>query len=92
MDIRAECIGSLAFDQWAKVKELDMWDRLFSIGALRRVLSSTPIRMEFHCLGFPHHFKNEFHMSHNVPLHFFFEVALYCQTSFLFFFELEGST
>lgn len=49
--------------QWAKVKELDMWDRLSSIGALRRVLSSTPISMEFHSLGvlgslrFPHHLK-----------------------------------
>lgn len=100
MDIRAECIGSLAFDQFcsgslANGPRWRSWicgTDSFRLGPCAGSLVPLQYSMEFHCLGFPHHFKNEFHMSHNVPLHFFGSCPLLSNVFFVFFFELERST
>ena len=93
MDIRAECIGSLAFDQFcsgslANGPRWRSWicgTDSFRLGPCAGSLVPLQYSMEFHCLGFPHHFKNEFHMSHNVPLHFFGSCPLLSNVFFVFF-------
>ena len=99
MDIRAECIGSLAFDQFcsgslANGPRWRSWicgTDSFRLGPCAGALVPLQYVWSFTALDFPTTSKTNFTCP-IMSLYIFLEVALYCQTSFLFFFELERST